>query len=51
MENLKGKTIQRVDVNYFDGCLFEFTDGSKIVLRTTAYSNGKYKNTEMERIS
>ncbi len=50
IKDLIGKTIKKIDTDYYNGCLIEFTEGTKISFKTDEYPNGGYCSTIIEEV-
>jgi len=49
--NLIGKTIKRIEKNYWEGFVIEFTDGTVICLNTYEYPDTGYAGVNIEKIN
>ena len=48
VKQLIGKTIKRIEPDYWEGCVIEFTDGTRICLTTYEYPDGGYADTRVD---
>ncbi len=48
IKDLIGKTIKKINVDFYDGCLILFEDGSIVSIKTRNYAEGGYDYTYAE---